>query len=145
MSIKDELLTIQSASEDNILHAEHVVAWAKDRPNSALFAAIEWDDERAASAHRLWQVRRLIAVHVVSTDGAPQMVSLTIDRKDGGGYRSISDVSKAPNLRAIMLSDALDELERFQLKYQRVQELAAIWDEADRVRAQTAQRRKRAA
>ena len=128
---------------DGILHAPAVVSWARANPDSALHNAIEWDNDRAADAHRLWQVRQLIQLHVTTEDGAPQLVSLSFDRKGTGGYRSISDVVKVPDLRAIMLQDALDELQRVQIKYQRVQELASIWQEAEQVR--TRSRRRKAA
>lgn len=134
MTIKVELLAIQSASADGLLHAEAAVEWAAKHPESELHGSIEWDDTKAALEHRLWQVRRLIQIYIVTDDGAAQMVSLSIDRTNGGGYRSVSDVVAAPDLRAIMLADALAELQRVQVKYARVQELAAVWDEAERVR-----------
>lgn len=143
MTIKSELLTIQHASTDNILHAGDVVEWARDNPESALHRAIEWNNQKAADAHRLWQVRQLIAVHVVSDDGAPMVVSLSIDRNAAGGYRAISDVAEKPDLREIMLADALAELERVQLKYQRVTELSKVWEEADAVKTRAPERVRR--
>jgi hypothetical protein len=143
LSIKSELLALQQTNSDGILHAAEVVAWARKNTESRLHAAIEWDDATAAEAHRLWQVRQLIQIHVVADDGAPTLVSLSLDRKAGGGYRSISDVAKRPDLRDIMLQDALDELNRVQAKYQRVTELASVWQEAEQIRTRT--RRKRAA
>lgn len=142
MSIRSELLSIQHACPDGVLHASDVVAWAKENAESALHSAIEWNNKKAADAHRLWQVRQLIQLHVVTEDGAPQLVSLSIDRKVGGGYRSVSDVVEKPDLRAILLQDALDELERVQAKYQRVEALATVWQEAETVRARSGSRRR---
>lgn len=141
MSVKDELLAIQTAHE-GILNPRDVVTWAAKNKRSALYAALEWDDPTAANAHRLWQVRQLIQLHVVTENHEPLMVSLSIDRRDGG-YRSISDVVQVPNLRDIMLEDALSELNRVQAKYQRVTELTNVWKEAETVRQ--GRRRKRAA
>lgn len=130
MSIRDELLAIQAASEDHILFPADVVEWARDNPKSALHGSLEWDDAKAAHEHRLSQVRRLVRLHIVQEDGTPQLVSLTFDRtNNGGGYRSISDVVKAPDLREIMLQDALEELERVQRKYARVEALSKVWNE----------------
>ena len=70
---------------------------------------------------------------------------LSIDRKAGGGYRKMSDVLKAPDLREIMLADALAELERVQLKYARVEELARVWAEAAAVEQRIGARRRRRA
>ena len=142
MSIRDELLAIQQADPGNVLYPPAVVAWARANVGSALHAAIEWDDERAADAHRLWQIRRLIQLHITAEDGSPQMVSLSIDRAANGGYRSVSDVVKAPDLRQIMLDDALAELERVQIKYNRVTALERVWKEADSVRQQARGRRR---
>ena len=135
MSIKSELLSIQHATTDNILHAEDVVQWAQENPASALHRVIEWDNAKAAHAYRLSQVRHLIQVHVVADDNTPLLVSLSIDRPIGGGYRDLADVGRVPNLREILLADALMELERVRSKFERVQELTRVWEEADAVRA----------
>lgn len=142
MSIRNELLAIQSASEDGILHCHEVVKWARDHPNSALHSAIEWDNDAAADAYRLWQVRRLVQLHITSGEASEQVVSLSIDRKAGGGYRTVSDVIARPDLREVMLQDALEELERVQTKYQRVEALASVWREAETVRARSGRRRR---
>ena len=47
----------------------------------------------------------------------------------------MADVLPRPDLRDIMLADALRELERMQAKYEHVSELASVWAEAERVRA----------
>lgn len=146
MSIKSELLSLKHADPRNILHVGDVVRWARDNPTSALHHSIEWDDARAAEAHRYAQVRQLITIHVVSEEGTPLVVSLSIDRATGGGYRDMNDVGSLPDLRSIMLMDALNELERVRTKYARLQELAAVWEEADRAAAaqpQQAARRRR--
>ena len=140
MTIKSELLSIQHATTDNILHVSDVVEWARENPGSLLHRSLEWNDEKAANEYRFDQARRLIAIHVVADDGAPLVVSLTIDRKAGGGYRDLNDVGARPDLRQIMLNDALAELERVRTKYERVRELAAVWEETDRVAAQVPQR-----
>ena len=146
MTIKSELLGLQHSDPQNVLRVETVVQWARENPDSLLHRAIEWNDVRAAEAHRYHQVRQLIAVHVLSDEGAPLVVSLSIDRKAGGGYRDLSDVGRVPELRAVMLQDALDELERVREKYARVQELSKVWEEAERIAAESPQptRRRRA-
>ncbi len=144
MSIRDELLEIQRDNDDNILHPREVVEWARRNTNSALHSAIEWDDQRAADAYRLVQVRRLIEVHVVSGGGDQRVISLSSDRTAGGGYRSEADVIARPDLRAVMLRDALEELERVQAKYERVKGLSEVWEATDAARAKAGVRRRRA-
>lgn len=128
--IEAELAQIQGNKE--IVHADEVVEWAKNNPGSTLHACFEWDDAKAGAEHRLWQARRLIALHIVTVTGERKTVSLTVDRKNGGGYRQIEDVARTPNLRERMLQDALNELRRVRAKYQSLQELASVFAEIER-------------
>ena len=139
-AIRDELLKIKEADPDGLLLAPKAVAWAREHPDSALHGALEWDDQKAGQEYRVHQVRQLIRLHVVSEDGAPQLVSLTFDRSGAGGYRAISDVLKSRELTEIMLADALAELERVQLKFSRVKELAAVWEEVEKTRRRSRSR-----
>jgi hypothetical protein len=135
MSIRSELLSLQHSDPQNVLHAEDAISWAAENPNSDLHAALEWNDQKAAHEHRLSQVRHLIQLHVVNDDSTPMLVSLSIDRRRGGGYRSLDEVGRVPELREVLLADALAELERVQTKYARVTELMRVWEEAERARA----------
>lgn len=132
--LRDELQAIQAASRDGILHPAKVVSWARTHKSSALHRQFEWNNTKAANAFRLWQARRLIQLNVVTEDGAPQVVSLSYDRIRGGGYRSLNDVLSDRDLSQMMLNDALGELQRVEMKYQRVKELTAVWSEISRVR-----------
>ena len=143
--VRAELLALQQASKDRILRAEAVVAWAKKHRQSALYRQFEWSDKKAASEFRLWQARRLIAVNlnIVSlANEANKIVSLSIDRGIGGGYRQISDVLGSEQLSAVMLGDALAELERVKLRYQLVQALRPVWMAVDEVKKAAGGRRK---
>ena len=133
-TIGAELLALKNA--DGVINPAKAVAWAKDNPESQLHNSLEWDDSVAGHRWRLWQIRSLISVHIVDSDGGRRFVSLTIDRKHDGsnGYRSLEDVVRRPDLREVMLADALAELERIQARYKRLAELAPVWEQADRVR-----------
>lgn len=139
-AIKLELLAIKSMAEDGLLRAPAVVEWARGNPDSALHGALEWDDQKAAEEHRYNQVRQLIRLHVVTSDGTPQLVSLSFDRAKNGGYRDIDDVLKSRDMSAVMLADALAELERVQSKYEHVKELTAVWEEVKASRRSVRQR-----
>lgn len=144
MSIRTELLEIQMRDEQRMLHVDAAEEWAKANPGSQLHGALEWDNEKAGRLFRFEQIRGLIQIHLVLEDRTPMMVSLSIDRVKGGGYRSIDDVRRVPDLREIMLEDALLELGRMKARYQRVHALSSVWAEADKVRAdQDAQKPKR--
>lgn len=135
--IRNELMAIQQASKDKMLHAANVVAWAKRNRKSALHRQFEWNNSKAANEFRIWQARRLIQINVITEDGGPQLVSLSYDRPRGGGYRSVDDVISNRKMSEIMLQDALTELQRVQDKYQHVRELTSVWEEVKRVRSRT--------
>ena len=135
MSIETELMAIKGNKE--LLVVEDVEAWAKAHPKSKLHRELEWDDRRAGYQFRLWQVRRLIGLHIRTEDGQRTVVSLSLDRtRDGGGYRHVDDVLRDKGLYEIMLADALNELKRVELKYEQVKQLKPVWREAARVRRQ---------
>lgn len=132
-TIKEELLAIQAAASDGLLHVEDAEAWARANPNSGLHKSLEWNDVVAAREHRYGQIRRLIKLHVIQVDGAPQLVSLSFDRVRGGGYREIAQVVKTRDLAEIMFEDAVAELERVRKKYEHVSRLFSVWHEIERV------------
>lgn len=133
--IKNELLAIQQASKDKMLHAANVVNWAKRNRRSALHRQFEWNNSKAAEAYRLWQARRLIQINIVLEDGSPVLVSLSFDRGKGGGYRDVGDVVSSRDLSEIMLNDALAELQRVQARFARVRELTSVWQAVKRVKS----------
>lgn len=136
MTIKDELETIRKRDRDGVLRVEAVHDWAKAHPRSDLHKAIEWDVDAAALQWQFQQIRQLIKLHIVTEDGEPEIVSLSIDRvRPGGGYRNIDDVVADKDLSEVMLDDALAELERMRVKYRFVKELTAVWDATDKVRS----------
>lgn len=135
--IRSELEAIRQASRDRMLHAEKIVAWAKAHRGSALFGEFEWNNSKAAHEFRIWQARRLVQVHIVTADGRPQLVSLSIDRPKGGGYRDIADVIDDRTLSEIMLRDALGELNRTRARFATVRELVSVWRELDKISGKT--------
>ena len=147
MSICEELEEIRRQSDDGTIKPEAVVAYAEN-PETALHSRFEWDQDKAAHQHRLWQAREIIRVHVtiLPQDERPvrAYVSLPSDRvKPGGGYRGIADVLENPDWRAELLAVALDELGRWQAKYKHLNELSRIFAEAEKLRAAQAKRDKR--
>lgn len=128
--IERELEQVRGNKE--LLHPGEVVDWAKRNPQSTLHRQFNWNDTDAANEYRLWQARRLIALHVIAPSGERKMVSLSIDRVKGGGYRTVDDAVRVKTLRDTMLKDALAELRRVRDRYQSVKELAAVFDAIDR-------------
>ena len=123
-SISAELMKLRD--EDGKINPAAVVKWARRNTKSRLHAALTWDDAVAAERHRIWEVRALIAVHITDADGGRRFVSLSIDRQEGG-YRAVSQVLEKPDLRQVMLDDALADLERVQARYKHLTELSEVW------------------
>jgi len=129
-----------------LIDARAAVKWARRNTRSQLHSELEWDDDAAAEEFRVYQVRQLIAIDLVDGGGVRKIVSLSIDRASGGGYRDIEQVAAAPNLRAILLQDALSELNRLRERYKRLSELAVVWSATDQVAKKSGRpSRKRAA
>jgi len=133
-TIAAELLALRT--NQGVINPPEVVRWARVNPESRLHAALTWDDEVAAERYRIWQVRSLISVHIVDADGGRKFVSLSIDRSGGhsGGYRPLAEVMSDETLRDVMLKDALAELERVQKRFEKLKELAGVWEELHKVK-----------
>ena len=137
-----ELLKLKN--ESGVINPAQAVAWARSHKKSRLHAALDWDDTIAAERWRISQVRMLVAVHIVDQEGGRRFISLSIDRKHDGsnGYRSLDDITARPDLREIMLRDALAELDRVQGRYKKLTELQPVWEAADLARQKQEARRK---
>jgi hypothetical protein len=133
MSIESEIRALQAQYE--VLKVETIHEWAEEHTESAIHKSLEWDNDRAGYQYRLGQIRQLIAIHVRSPEGVRQIVSLTIDRvRPGGGFRDLDRVMSQPDLRSVLLRDALADLTRLQTKYAQLTELASVWEAVNEVR-----------
>lgn len=140
--VADELEQIRRRHR-GIIRPEDVVAFASD-PTTALHARFCWDDTKAAELYRIEQARRVIrCVVTVVDEGRPPVrayVSLRQDRADGDSYREIRDVLSVPDLRKMLLAQALREAEAWRQRYERLADLAPIVRAIERVRRSTAAR-----
>lgn len=143
-SIKEELTQIFQ-KHNGSLPPEAVVEFARNK-NTALHAEFEWDDTEAAHQFRLVQARNIIRLNIdiVETPNGnvrvPVYVSLVSDRRSGLGYRALTDVMSDADMRAQLLQQAIDELQRVRRKYESLRELAPVFSALDRV-ARNASRR----
>lgn len=120
--------------DQGMIHAAAAVKWARRNRRSALHHFLEWDDSVAAERYRIDQVRNFIQVNITDAVGFRRYVSLSIDRQASGGYRPVPNVLSRQDLKAVMLDDALDDLDRLRRLYIRLNELQPIWDCIDRLR-----------
>ena len=118
-----------------VLDPVNVVA-AATNPKSPLHDKFTWDDSEAAIQHRLWQARQLIRVvvrMVPNTDVQERVwVSLMNDR-GAVGYRALVDVLSDDEMRFQLLAEAKAEFQVFRAKFGRLQELAGVFAEMDKV------------
>lgn len=149
-SIKEELTQIFNEHNGRV-PPEAVVEFARDE-NTALHNEFEWDDDEAAHQFRLEQARRIIRlnIEVIETPNGnvrmPMFVSLVSDRKSGGGgYRALTDVMSNAEMRAQLLQQAIDELQRVRRKYESLRELTPVFAALDRVARNATRRGKRRA
>jgi hypothetical protein len=131
-----ELNKISDAHE-GILQPRDIINAARPK-SSPLHPYFEWDNTKAAHAYRLWQARNLISIAVEVIPGSKTKVrvyvSLKKDQKTSGGYRPIVKVLSNKQLRRELIQDALLDLAIFEKKYRRLNELAGIFREAQKVR-----------
>jgi len=132
MGIREELLALK-AEHGPLLKVEVVLAWAEAHSDSALHGELTWDNAHAAHLYRLDQIRNLIQIHVKNQEGHRQLISLSIDRgHEGGGYRDRDAVLAAPDLRKVLLNDAIGELVHLRTKYAYFKELGDVWRAIDK-------------
>ena len=72
------------------------------------------------------QARRLIAIHITNAVGTRRVVSLSIDRYNGGGYRDTNTVLNDHDLREIMVGDAIADFLRLAKRWEHLPELTPI-------------------
>lgn len=135
MSIQSELLAIKEANKDNVLIVKEVEDWARRHPNSELHAHLEWDDVKAGYQYRLYQIRKLVQIHLIHVPDRPLVLSLSQDQaKPDGGYRDMDEILSSRDLFQMALDDAWAELERLRKRYEYLEALKPIWKAVDRAK-----------
>jgi len=102
------------------------------RPEDAvLHAEFEWEDEKAAVEYRLNQARKIMQSLIVipevenSEQQEPVRAFFKIDA-GSSAYKSIESIMRTPSQKDMLLKMALKELQAFQQKYKRLEELADV-------------------
>lgn len=136
-SVTDELRIIAERN-NGVLVPKHVVTYARNA-STALHGLFEWDDGKAAEAHRLEQARHIIRVRVADLPmaGSDMTVSVReyvhLSKDDVGVYRRVEDVLGSKAQRSVMLDDAKRDLRAFRDKYIALAELAGVRKEIAKV------------
>lgn len=116
-------------TQNGLLTPEKVVEAASD-PNSPIHRYFEWNDGEAAHRYRVWQARVLIfrcRIKITNADETqvrfPMRVALMQDRKDGGGYRKVTEIMENPVQRNELMNMALTSLKNWQSRYEMLKDL----------------------
>lgn len=137
--IVEELERIRTHDRQKMLKPRAVVEAARVKSNP-LHTYFEWDNSIAAERYRLDQARDLIVSVQITRDGIDNpfqaYVSLPSSRiRKGGGYHGMADVMSSKELRLEMLKSAMNDLENFQERYRRLEELAEVFTAISRVKS----------
>ena len=104
------------------------------RPEDAvLHSDFEWNDEKAAVEYRLNQARKIMQSLIVipevenSEQQEPVRAFFKID-VGSPTYQSIQSIMRTPSQKDMLLKMALKELQAFQQKYKRLEELADVFE-----------------
>jgi hypothetical protein len=130
-----ELLRKQQKGE---LTPVDVVKDGRDE-KSPLHPFFEWDDGKAADQHRLDQARGLIravvAVYVDGKNPARRMSAFVhIPEGDASHYRDTVHALSQKRTRDIILQQAWREFQAWRRRYEELDELASLFDVADKLR-----------
>jgi|GEM_PF-1296131 len=126
------------------LTRQHILEEAKS-PKSPIHGEFEWDDSKAAHAHRLWQageLRRTLVYRRVEEGDERERVTrawVPITRRDDGDaevkrmtWMTMEDAMTDPAARQELIERALAEVRAWQQRYADVKELAGIFAAIDR-------------
>lgn len=127
------ILETDADPETGTISPHQVLAYARLRTDSALHQCFEWDDEKAAEAHRLDQARAVesnllrVTVKMDGTQAWPRaFVNVSVrrieDRKVVRGYMALGDAMKRPTAREYLIADALKRLEHWRQQYEQFSE-----------------------
>lgn len=110
--------SIKSQNPKGLLTTDDVVSAARPEDHP-LHLEFEWDDSIAAHEHRKAQANALIRrVYVIEMDTqVPAFLSLSPDRKNGGGYRPVSEILNNEQSMAQLAEDAKRDLAAWTERY----------------------------
>lgn len=134
----------QLHNEAGSLTAQHVVDDARSR-KSPLHQLFEWDNDKAAEAHRRHQAQRLIrdVVIVYETRSGDKHEAMnayvklrSTEDDDATPYLATPQVLSDSDLRERLLRQALTDADDWRRRYRELEELSQVFDALDKVKTQ---------
>jgi hypothetical protein len=125
-------------SNGGVISPVAVVSVVESDPGHVLRPLFEWDDRKAAVAHRLEQARGLIrSIAVIRPESKESdrqyQLEITSYQPRESGYRTTEDVFADPVAKAELFKRAWLELTACHRKYRRLTELNAVWEAIESV------------
>lgn len=115
-----------------VLTTKDIVDESRDK-TAALHKCFEWNDEVAAEKYRQQQagamIRCLVSTVVPDEDKEPITVRSIVHTESK--YEPISVAIRSDQKTAVLLSDALRDVEKFKAKYSQLSELKDVIDSMD--------------
>lgn len=121
------------------LEAEDVVEASRE-PSAALHPVFEWDDQKAAAAHRKSQAMYIIrhidvVVQREDESAAPIRAFVSVKRDEDRSYTSVQHAMADPGLRQQIVRQAWAELEAWQRRYAELVDFAKVFTAIEQARA----------
>jgi hypothetical protein len=116
-----------------------MVVEASRGADAPLHSAFEWDDRKAAQAHRLEQARYVIrSVEIIIDKGGEESMPIrafvSVLRDEDRSFTSTVHALADPDLRAQVLADAWKELEAWRKRHAELVEFARVFSAIDQAR-----------
>ena len=89
----------------------------------------EWDDTKAAYAHRIDQARsiiRIVRVTDKNTEDGTTRAFESVRLRNGTGYRAIEDIRTSAEFQIAILTKAEQDLEAFRRRYANLEDVCDI-------------------
>jgi len=131
---------LESLKGEQGIRPEDVVTAAETDP--VLHPHFEWDDEKAAAAHRIDQARGLLRAIVIVQESGRSGESIEVrafqslsDNSDSGAmvYVPVMDAMNDAAMRRELLNRAYTEAQAWRLRYKNLMEFGEVFSAIDRV------------
>lgn len=123
---------LESNFPDGIFTPEDVVKLARPK-TSPIHEFFEWDDTVAAARWRIQQARQLISSIVVHIEDQDVKAFHSVVVNEHRGYMPVNQAMKAPDIWEQVISDALDDLNGWRIRYEKYKEFAPVIKAIDQV------------
>lgn len=118
-------------AEQGRFFAPAAVVHASRPEDAPLHPVFEWDDRKAAAAHREEQakylIRNVLVVNPEKPEQQPMRAFVSVELEgEGHRYTTVAHAMSVPDLREQVLAQAQADMQAFARKYQRFMDLSEV-------------------